>query len=134
MKKLSAPSKGSSDGHIKTKKKAKDTPPPNVGVTRWGNLETIKLSLKENEERELIKVLLCYDEALTNAFKHFKPHILASYLLEVCRSFNQFYHKCRILGGESAELEASRVTLVKATQRVLQEGLAVLGISSPEAM
>lgn len=89
--------------------------------------------LDSHEERELVRLLLCYDDALTGAFRIYKPHILASYLLDVCRSFNHFYHKHRIIGEEEG-IESSRMTLVYATMIILQQGLKVLNIQSPEAM
>ncbi len=85
------------------------------------------------EEGELLRCLLNYEDTLKNSFQNFKPHFLAGYLLELCRRFNQFYNKCRIL-GEPAELEQGRMTLVQMTQAVLTEGLSILGVETPEAM
>lgn len=85
------------------------------------------------EERELMRCLLNFQDTLRNSFQNFKPHFVAGYLLEVCRRFSQFYTKCRIL-GESAEVEASRMTLVRMTHAILDKGLDVLGIEIPEAM
>jgi arginyl-tRNA synthetase len=85
------------------------------------------------EEKELMRVLLNYQDTLRNAFDNFKPHIVAGYLLEVCHRFGQFYNKCRIL-GEPAPIERSRMTLVRITHSVLAEGLGVLGIELPDAM
>ncbi len=92
-----------------------------------------KTDLTTPEERELMRVLLGYQDTLRNSFDNFKPHILAGYLLEVCHRFGQFYNKCRIL-GEAPEIESSRMTLVQAVLAILREGLGVLNIELPEAM
>lgn len=92
-----------------------------------------QVALTSLEEQELMRCLLGYQETLKNAFDHFKPHILATYLLEVCHRFGQFYNKCRII-GESPEIEASRMTLVQMTHVILESGLGVLNIELPEAM
>ncbi len=89
--------------------------------------------LESPEERALVKVLHGYEETLTNSFTHFKPHFMANYLIEVCQSFGNFYHKHRIL-GEPSDIEASRMGLVAATQKILQYGLRILNIESPEEM
>lgn len=89
--------------------------------------------LKEKDERELIRLLLSYDEILESAFRGFKPNILAQYLLEVCGVFSRFYHNNRIL-GEPKEVEESRMALVAATQVVLKQGLAKLSIQAPDFM
>lgn len=91
------------------------------------------VDLNSAEERELIKVLLLYEESLRGAFRSFKPNIVAQYLLDLCRAFNQFYQKHRVLDGE-ANLKASRMLLIQITRDVIQDGLKVLGIASPEAM
>lgn len=91
------------------------------------------IELTSPEERQLIGQLLNFPETLRASFQHFKPHILAGYLLDVCRSFSQFYHNNRIL-GEASQIESSRMVLVAATQKVLAQGLKVLNIAAPEAM
>ncbi len=89
--------------------------------------------LEAPEEKELVRTLLAYEDTLANAFRLFKPHILAGYLLDVCHRFGQFYTNCRIL-GESPEVEASRMTLVAIVHAVIKEGLGILNIELPEAM
>jgi arginyl-tRNA synthetase len=89
--------------------------------------------LSSPEEKELIKVLFSYDEVLRAAFRTFKPNVLAQYLLDLCRAFNQFYQKHRILDGE-AQLTSSRMLLIQITGDIIRDGLKVLGIASPEAM
>ncbi|HEX4926283.1 MAG TPA: DALR anticodon-binding domain-containing protein, partial [Bdellovibrionales bacterium] len=85
------------------------------------------------EERELIRVLLGYEDTLKNAFHSYKPNVVAQYLLDVCQAFNRFYNQHRIL-GEPEAIASSRMALVDATRRVLEAGLGVLGISAPDAM
>lgn len=84
-------------------------------------------------EKELIRQLMCFEDVLSGAFRSFKPHAVAGYLLEVCQAFSQFYHHCRVLGGEE-DLEKSRIALVYCTQKVLEKGLNVLSIEAPEVM
>jgi len=91
------------------------------------------LELETTEEQELVKTLLSYDEVLQSSYSLYKPHILANYLLEVCKAFGHFYHKCRIV-GEEEKLEGSRLALVASVQKVIEDGLSVLNIESPEAM
>ena len=91
------------------------------------------VELKSTEERELMLRLLTLDEILSSAFKNFKPHVVAHYLLEVCRTFNQFYQKCRIL-DQDLKITESRIKLVQITEAVLVQGLSILNIQCPEEM
>lgn len=85
------------------------------------------------EERELVRLLLSYDDVLDSSFRSYKPNLLAQYLLEVCGSFSRFYHAGRIL-GEPPAVESSRMALVQATKSVLEQGLRCLSIRAPEFM
>lgn len=91
------------------------------------------LDLSLEEERSLVFQLLQFEDILAGAYKQYRPNILAQYLLELCGSFSHFYHKCRIL-GEAPEVEASRISLVAATEKILVQGLRILNIEAPEAM
>lgn len=89
--------------------------------------------LDSKEEQALMFQLLQYSRVLESAFSNFKPHLLASYLLDVCRVFGDFYHKHRIIGGDESK-EAARLALVLSTKKVLKSALAVLNIQAPEEM
>ena len=91
------------------------------------------VELSSESERKLIKDLIQYEMVLSQSFKHFKPNILATYLLELASSFNKFYRDHRIIGGEEKYL-TSRIALVYVTQQVIKSGLGVLGVPTPEAM
>jgi arginyl-tRNA synthetase len=104
-------------------------------MRKYGKPVAVKMPkvLDAPEERELLRLLLNYQDTLRNAFDSFKPHFLAGYLLDLCRRYSQFYTKCRIL-GEPADVESSRMTLVAMVHAVLEEGLKILNIQLPEAM
>lgn len=95
--------------------------------------QVASLEMAQDEERKLVFQLLQFEDILTGAYKQYRPNILAQYLLELCANFSHFYHKCRIL-GEAPEVEASRIALVAATERVLTQGLKIMNIEAPEAM
>jgi arginyl-tRNA synthetase len=93
----------------------------------------LSVDLTSEEERDLIKTLMSYEQVLSDSFRHFKPNILANYLLHVCANFNRFYQKHRIIAGDESLVE-SRAALVFSTQKVIASGLGVLNIKSPKAM
>jgi arginyl-tRNA synthetase len=91
------------------------------------------VELSQPEERELVRLLLNYQDILSASFTTFRPNILAQYMLEVCGAFSRFYNKHRIL-GEAPEIESARMGLIEATRRILAAGLKTLNIEAPEAM
>ncbi len=91
--------------------------------------------LQSPEEQELIRHLLNFPDVVASAFDVFKPHLVATYLLEVCRLFGQFYTKHRILDESVApEVTKSRLALVFAVKKTISRGLELLNIQSPEVM
>ncbi len=92
------------------------------------------VTLSEKAEIDLMNLMMDYPNILSNSYKTFKPNYLASFLLEVSRAFSSFYNKCPILSIEDKALMESRLALVSATLKVLEEGLKVLNITSPEEM
>ncbi len=89
--------------------------------------------LNHPSEVTLIKKLLSFPGAVSNAASHREPHRLITYLNELASEFTSFYHDCRIV-GEEKELMHARTKLAEATARVLANGLTILGISAPDRM
>lgn len=90
--------------------------------------------LTHPSEEALAKALLRFPDVLAHAADLKEPHRVAVYLREVAEAFSQFYRDCHILGAEREALGMARLHLAKAAQRVLHNGLVLLGISAPERM
>ncbi|MFN4111269.1 MAG: arginine--tRNA ligase [Ignavibacteria bacterium] len=89
--------------------------------------------LNTEEEIDLIKHILNFPEIVLKSAESFDQLILISYLHELAELFHRFYHEHRVLGQED-NLTSARLSLCKATQIVLQNGLSILGITAPERM
>ncbi len=89
--------------------------------------------LKHEAEMALIKILLDFPDVVQRSAEAMEPHRIITYLNDVAATFTHFYHHCRII-GESKELAAARIALLRATTSVLVNGLTILGISAPDRM
>ena len=89
--------------------------------------------LTENAEDILLVELMRFPEIIESAAGSRAPQILANYLRETAAAFHAFYNALPILTAEE-ELRSARLGLCKATQQVLANGLALLGVSAPETM
>jgi len=89
--------------------------------------------LKEENEKNLLLLISKYPQAIEKTTNSFKPNILTRYLLDLSQSFNEYYHKFKII-QDNKELEKSRIILVYCTKTILFEGLSLLGIKAPEEM
>lgn len=85
------------------------------------------------EERDILRTLYKFPEIIENAAASFSPNLLCSYLFDLAQKYNLLYNKLPILKGKEGEREL-RVALTAATGQVLQNGLTLLGIETPERM
>ncbi len=89
--------------------------------------------LTDETETALIKELAAYPEELKLAARDYDPSRVNRYLMELAARFHRFYNACRIRGAEPELLEA-RLKLADTVRAVLENGLAMLGVSAPEKM
>ena len=89
--------------------------------------------LIEAEEIQLIKTIARFGEVVLNAAKGLAPHKVTYYLMELSSQFHTYYNRHRVL-GDDAELAAGRLSLILAVQKVIRNGLALLGVSAPDRM
>ena len=89
--------------------------------------------LDEEHELSLMRALGRYPEVIEASARMRAPHMLAHYLHELATDFHAYYNAHQFLVNEE-NLRNARLNLVLATQRVLSDGLALLGISAPEEM
>jgi arginyl-tRNA synthetase len=59
--------------------------------------------------------------------------MIAFYLKELAGEFHSYYNSTRVLVPEEP-LKLARLALLAATQQVLRNALALLGVSAPEKM
>ena len=91
----------------------------------------LKLSQKENE---IIKQILDFPNAISDAAKGYSPSIIANYIYELVKEFNSFYQNVPILIDEDKNLVAFRVALSEMVARVIKSGMKLLGVSVPNRM
>ena len=89
--------------------------------------------LTHPSEQALIRHLLDLPDAVTTAALRRETHEVPRYAYELATAFSAFYRDCKVL-GEDADLSAARLALVAATQSVIANALALLGISAPDSM
>jgi arginyl-tRNA synthetase len=106
----------------------------NVGEQDFaGNSDVLEVVMNEPKAWEIVMSLESFPAVIERSFKNFDPSIVAKYLIDLSRIFNKYYANVHILTGE-ADIVGSRLHLVKAVTIVLNEGLRLLGIKSPEEM
>ncbi len=87
-----------------------------------------------NEEQKLIKKLAEYKSILEETAWKYYPHILANYIYELTKLFNNFYNNVQVLNEKDENKKQSRLALIKKTTDVIKDWFDLLGINLPEKM
>ena len=85
-------------------------------------------------EKELIKQLNAYPEAITSAANNYNPSEVANAIYDLAKTFNKFYHELTILGERDSNTRSFRISLSKTVGETIKHGFGLLGIQVPERM
>ncbi len=86
------------------------------------------------KERDLMKFILAFPEAVRQAGEQFSPAVIANYAFDLAKEYNSFYHENSILKEEDKARAAMRLALSVKTAAVLSSAMLLLGIKVPERM
>ncbi|MGW6355845.1 arginine--tRNA ligase [Streptomyces sp. NPDC055092] len=86
-------------------------------------------------ERALGLHLDQFGETLAEVASSYEPHKLASYLYQLASLYTTFYDQCPVVKPAPApEVAENRLFLCDLTARTLHQGMALLGIRTPEKL
>lgn len=90
--------------------------------------------LTHKAEHHLMQALMNFNSGVALASENYKPAALCTYLYELAKKFNVFYHECPIGTAEDEKIKQARLALSYAVGVTLKQGMALLGIPAPEKM
>ena len=85
-------------------------------------------------ERNLLLKLSKFNETIEQSFDNKAPNKICDYIYDLANTFNRFYHDTRIISEEDKNKKSSWINLITLTMNVLETGLDLLGIETPERM
>lgn len=85
-------------------------------------------------ERSLFLKLSKFNEVVELGFADRAPNKICDYIYDLSNTFNRFYHDTKIISEENIDKKTSWVNLITLTMKVLETGLDLLGIETPERM
>lgn len=93
---------------------------------------TKPLAVEDDYAWEVLKQIENYPNVVKYAEEKFEPSVVAKFVISLAQAFNKYYANSRIL-TEDEGLNA-RLALVEVTASILKQGLAILGVESPDEM
>lgn len=99
-------------------------------------IEPVDYSAVVPNEKEiaLIQMLADFPATVEEAGRSYSPAVIANYVYELVKQYNQFYHDYSILKEEDKAVKSLRLALCDATAKVVSTGMGLLGIRVPERM
>ncbi|GAB6009324.1 arginine--tRNA ligase [Dysgonomonas reticulitermitis] len=91
----------------------------------------INLSIKEEN---LIQLVGDYAAIVKQAGDEYNPALIANYVYDLVKEYNQFYHDYTILKEEDTVLRSFRLVLSEEVAKVVKSGMSLLGIEVPDRM
>lgn len=88
----------------------------------------------DNKEKNLIKIIYDFPVVVQDAGKEYNPGVIANYVYELSKEYNQFYHDITILKEENTDLRNFRLALSAKVAEVIRTSMNLLGIQVPEKM
>ncbi|MET7692253.1 arginine--tRNA ligase [Streptomyces sp. NPDC005483] len=85
-------------------------------------------------ERALGLHLDAFGDTVFEAAAEYAPHKLAAYLYQLASLYTSFYDKCPVLKADTPAQVENRLFLCDLTARTLHQGMALLGIRTPERL
>ena len=102
-----------------------------LGIALPATFAGLTISTKE---QELIAKVAEYADVVEEAARTYSPAVIANYVYDLVKEYNQFYHEFSILKEENEELRAFRIALSEVVARTIAAGFSLLGIEMPERM
>ena len=90
--------------------------------------------INEKEEKALSLALLRYPGVVQSVAESLEPHRLCQYLYDLSAAYSGFFSNCRVLEAPNDAIRASRLRLCAITERILTDGLGLLGITTLDRM
>ena len=106
-------------------------------------LKEENISVKNNDiilddmfdiERELAVALLRFPQTVVKSYETYRPNIIADYLFDTAKLFNNFYNSKSILKETDKKVMDARILLAQKTASILKQGLNLLGIETVDRM
>jgi len=90
--------------------------------------------LLSEKEEGLVQLLANFADIVKQAGEEYNISLIANYVYDLAKEYNQFYHDFPILREENPALRNFRLMLSKNIAAIIQKGMSLLGIEVPERM
>jgi arginyl-tRNA synthetase len=99
----------------------------------WSGAAPAGVTLNE-KENNLVKSIVNFPNIVKEAGAAFSPAIIANYIYDLAKEYNQFYHDSPILFEENQVIRDMRLTLCYSVGEIIKKGMWLMGADVPDRM
>ena len=86
------------------------------------------------KEKDLIIKTYEFSKVIGESAATYNPSLVANYVYDIVKEYNQYYHDYPVLKEENAEQRSLRLAVSQQVGTVIRNGMWLLGIDVPEKM
>ncbi len=86
------------------------------------------------KEKDLIIKAYEFPKVIKESATAYNPALVANYVYDIVKLYNQYYHDYPVLKEENADLRSLRIAISEQVGTVIRNGMWLLGIEVPERM
>ena len=90
--------------------------------------------ISNSKELDIIQLVNQFPEIIQSAADNHNPSLIANYVYELAKEYNQFYHDYTILKESNEGVRLLRLTLSEQVASVIKRAMWLLGIDVPDRM
>ena len=94
----------------------------------------VKVTDLQPKEKEIIVMMYGWPMVLNQAAENRSPAMIANFIFDLAKEFNQFYQECSILKEPDADRRMFRLQVCDMVAALLRNASELLGIGMPERM
>ena len=94
----------------------------------------VKVTELQPKEKEIIVMMYGWPMVLNQAAENRSPAMIANFIFDLAKEFNQFYQECSILKEPDADRRMFRLQVCDMVAALLRNASGLLGIGMPERM
>ena len=94
----------------------------------------VKVSDLQPKEKEIIVMMYGWPMVLNQAAENRSPAMIANFIFDLAKEFNQFYQECSILKESDTDRRMFRLQVCDMVAALLRNASELLGIGMPERM
>ena len=87
-----------------------------------------------DKEARVLKMIANFPNTVRIAGENISPALIANYVYDLAKEFNQFYHESPIVYEENDAKRSVRLAMTHSVGKVIKNGMWLLGIDVPERM